>query len=116
MSAGLSCASAASSPLVTDVTLAFGSFCTTSSSPLLFVPIIASPINGWWPSTTVATLPSTGGLGPAFVPGGNGPRFWVTTGIWARFAGVPNGSTCRIVIRWLEFSRKPSAPGVDPCR
>ena len=52
------------------------------------------------------TLPSGTGLGPVVS----------VTGTWPRLAGVPNGSTGSIVIRWFGPSRKPPVPGVDPSR
>ena len=42
-------------PFVTPGTLADGSFCTSSTSPVP-LPVSALPISGWWLSTTFATL------------------------------------------------------------
>ena len=102
---GASCASTWFSPSVTAGTLADGSFCTTSTSPG-WPRTKASPISGWWPTTMSVTLPSGTGFGPAVS----------VTGTWPRLAGVPNGSTGSIVMRWFGPSRKPPVPGVDPSR
>ena len=60
--------SASSTPLVTSRVLAQGNFSTTSSRPGPSL-ITASPISGWWSSTTFATSPSAEGLAVAFVDG-----------------------------------------------
>jgi hypothetical protein len=89
--------------LVTPVTLADGSFCTSSTSP---EPerVSASPISGWLPSTTLATEPSFCFPGAPLI------------GTLDKSRGAPSGSTGRISRRWLGPSRKPPVPGEEPSR
>ena len=86
--------------------LAPGNFSTTSSRPVP-PPTTASPISGWWPSTTCVTSPSRLGVPPRPVP---------STGTAASLWGVTAGRMWRIESRWLAVSMKPPVPGVEASR
>ena len=94
-------------PRVTWRVLASGNFSTTSSRPGPS-PKTASPISGWWSSTTSATSPRRSAL-PC--PSGSS-----STATWARSSAVAIGRTCRIPSRWLGVSMNPPVPGVDASR
>ncbi len=101
---GFSFSSASSTPFVTSTVLAPGNFSMTSIRPSLSFTT-ASPISGWWSSTTLATsvrrrrppVPSTGTL-----PSSAGVAMLSNTlRTWSRCWGV---------------SMNPPVPGVDASR
>ena len=95
---------ASSTPWVISRVLAHGSFSTTSSSP--GSPLMtASPISGWWSSTTFADVAEPDVVSVAGRP---------STGTWARSAGVTMGSTLRTPSRWFGVSIVPPVPMTLP--
>ena len=104
-SPGRSAASASSTPCVTSSVLAHGNFSTTSISPGPSL-IIASPISGWWPSTTLAMSLRRSGVPSA--------RCLPLSGTCARSSGLAIGDTCWMPSRWLPVSINPPVPITAP--
>ena len=91
-------ASACSTPRVTSMVFAHGSFSTMSISPSPSL-ITASPISGWWPSTRSATSWSW-----TWRPS------WVRIGIVFMSSEVTIGCTCRTLARCSVPSSHPPRP------
>ena len=97
-SPGDSAASAASTSAVTCAVSASGSLSITSR--MFSAPFTdASPISGWWSSTTSATSPIR--VEPP------------ATATPASASAVVIGETCCTLSRWFGVSTKPPVPGVD---
>jgi hypothetical protein len=79
---------ASSTPLVISTVLAQGNFSTTMSRPGLSL-ITASPMSGWWSSTTRPISPILTSL----------PVPSTCSGTFARSSGVMIGSTLRTLMR-----------------
>jgi hypothetical protein len=97
---------ASSTSAVTSRVLAPGNFSTTSSSPGPS-PKTASPISGWWSSTTLVTSPRRSARPSSSVS---------ATATLARSPGVTMGRTWRMPRRWLGVSTNPPVPGVEASR
>ena len=67
---------------------------------------MASPMRGWWSSTTVATSPSVKGR----------RRDVSSMATLARSFGSMIGRLCWMPRRWLGVSMNPPVPGVDASR
>ena len=99
---GRSLSSASSTPRVTSSVLAFGNFSITirlSSPPVS----TASPISGWWSSTTSATSLRRSGAAPSTVT-------------FERSSALTIGKMWRTSSRCCGVSIQPPEPGVDAWR
>ena len=99
--------SASSTPWVTSSVLAPGAFSMTSSRPVRPLTT-ASPISGWWSSTTRLASPRRSWL--ALPP----PR--PSIGTSASLSAVRVGRMCRMWSLWLGVSKNPPVPGVEASR
>ncbi len=104
---------ASSMPLVTSRVWAVGSFSTMSMRPGLPLTM-ASPMSGWWSSTTLVTSPRRRGAPSAPLAGPLSSDG--SMGTPARSVGVMSGETWRTASRWLGASKNPPVPGDEASR